>query len=186
MKQIFSTIVNTVMWVVILGLLFLVASGLYQHYARPGAYTGFFGVGYAVVVTGSMEPGIRVNDLIVYQDVDPAYYREGDVAVYRQEREDGEILITHRLLEKGEDTWILKGDANQAADPPVPVEAVVGKVVLVVPKAGTAVRFLRSGVGLLAVIGSIAVLTLLSLLLFNGKTKRERVESVTGMTTVKY
>ena len=186
MKQIITTIVNTVMWVIILGLLFLVASGLYQHYVRPDGYTGFFGIGYAVVVTGSMEHRIEVDDLLVYQDVAEQYFSEGDVAVYRQKKDDGEILITHRLVRKEADAWIMKGDANSLEDQPVSPSDVVGKVVLVVPKAGSAVRFLRSGVGLLVVIGSIAVLCLLSLLLFNGKTKRETVESVNGKMTVKY
>jgi len=186
MKLILNTILNTVLWVVIVVLLFLVTSGLYQHFFREDSYTGFFGIGYAVVVSGSMEPAISVNDMILYADVDLESFHPADVIVYRKEKEGEEILITHRLIEKGE-TWEVKGDANASADPPVSLDSVVGKVVFVIPRAGEVVNFMKSWVGLCVMLGVIAILTLLSMLVFqDGSRRREAVDTVNGKRTVKY
>jgi len=186
MRQIFTTLLNTVLWVVILVLLFLVSSGLYQHFCKPDGYNGFFGIGYAVVVSGSMEPAISVNDMIIYQDVKQDAYKTDDVVVYRRDKQGEEILITHRLIAKGESSWTTKGDANASADSPIDPSVLVGKVVVVVPKAGKVVNFLKSTIGVCVMLGTIAFLTLLSVLVFDSKPGKEKVVTVNGRQTVKY
>jgi len=105
------------------------------------------GVFSAVVTSGSMEPEIRVGDLIVARE--SGSYRTGDVAVYL---DDAGYLITHRIVEETQAGYIFQGDANNAADSaPVPAEMIQGKVFLVIPAVGRVSEFLRSPEGILIV-----------------------------------
>lgn len=127
-----------------------------------------FGYGMAVVMSGSMEPAIAVDDLVVVRK--GGSYQAGDVVVYEA---DG-ILITHRVYEKNGDTLITWGDANPVADEPVAVEAVKGTVVAVVPKAGILVRFLKQPSTVILLI----VATFLLLELSYRKEKRKDADSL--------
>lgn len=96
------------------------------------------GVGAAVVLSGSMEPTLQVNDVIVVTAGDS--YAPGDVVVYQS----GSMLVVHRVLEVEEDTLITQGDANQVPDEPVALSAVKGKVVAVIPGMGVPVKVLKT------------------------------------------
>ena len=52
-----------------------------------------FGYGAAVVLTGSMEPTIHVNDVILVAE--QPTYAENEIAVYQS----GSILVVHRILD---------------------------------------------------------------------------------------
>lgn len=97
-----------------------------------------FGYGAAVVLTGSMEPTIHANDLILVAEK-PAY-AENDIAVYQS----GNILVVHRILDITDGMVTTKGDANNAEDAPVALSAVKGKVVGVVPGVGSVVKILKT------------------------------------------
>lgn len=77
-----------------------------------------------------MSGAIEVGDVIIVKL--GAEVKEGDVIVYQEQ----ESFITHRLLEKGQETWITKGDANNTEDEPIKPDKVIGKVIQIVPKVG--------------------------------------------------
>ena len=79
-----------------------------------------FGVGMAVVVSGSMEPAIHVNDLLIVRESDKEMVAVGDVIVYQ---EDG-MLISHRVVDCWEDQLVTRGDANRVDDEPIVWEQV--------------------------------------------------------------
>ena len=87
-----------------------------------------FGFGLAVVVSGSMEPELSVNDLIfVVQTND---YQVREMVVFQ----DGNTLVVHRIIriegEGDERQFITKGDANLSMDGYyVSQQNIVGKVV---------------------------------------------------------
>lgn len=112
-----------------------------------------FGIGTAVVLSGSMEPTLSVNDVIVVREQES--YNVNDIVVY----EDGREMIVHKIIEKNGDTLITKGDANNTADEPISTEAVKGKVVFSVPYAGAIVKALRSPVGAIVIILAAVLLT---------------------------
>lgn len=97
-----------------------------------------FGYGTAVVLTGSMEPTIAVDDLIVVAEKDS--YELGDVVVYQ----NGPILVVHRIVELGPDTVVTQGDANNAPDEPVRKEMIKGEVIACIRGAGTVARVLKT------------------------------------------
>jgi len=106
-----------------------------------------FGFSAAVVISGSMQDAINIDDMILtHKEKD---YSVGDVITFRS----GENLVTHRIVDRTDAGFITKGDANNAADlDPVAPEDVVGRVVLVIPRVGTAIAFLRTPLGMTALV----------------------------------
>ena len=92
------------------------------------------------VLTQSMEPGLPPGTLIVVGPVKPAEIEIGDVITY-QIRSGEPAVITHRVIgfstdAKGEKTFILQGDNNDAADDPVIDEQIQARLWYAVPYLG--------------------------------------------------
>lgn len=115
-----------------------------------------FGYGCAVVLSGSMEPTLEIDDLIFVKKQDS--FQPDDIVVFR----DGASLTVHRLLSIDSETAITKGDANNVADEPIAVEQIVGCVVGRLPKMGVVTRFLKTPAGVLLLLGGALLLTELS------------------------
>ncbi len=108
-----------------------------------------FGYGSAVVLSGSMEPELSVNDVIIVHEDDS--YKIGDIVVYQK----GSELIVHRIIDIKDEMITTKGDANNTADEPMSKKNIKGTVVLTIPFLGVIVNFLKSTVGIiLLVIGA--------------------------------
>jgi len=115
------------------------------------------------VETASMTPAYPVNTLVVVKNVDAAQITQGDVITYVL-NEDG-VLVTHRVIDvdKENQTFITKGDANNTKDPnPVLWGNMVGKVVFSLPYVGAPVQALTAEENRTKVIITIAVLGVLS------------------------
>lgn len=125
-----------------------------------------FGVGAAIVLTGSMEPTLNVNDLVIVKKTDNIEI--GDIVVFQQ----GNDLIIHRVIEKNveENRIVTKGDANNVDDGNIPMSAVKGKLSFSVPFVGLVVKGLKSVPGIIIVLGLSAFLMIRS-------WKNERKES---------
>lgn len=112
-----------------------------------------FGIGSAVVLSGSMEPEISVGDLLmIYESKN---YEVGDVVVYQS----GRIAVTHRIVSISGDEVITRGDANNAEDEPITLERIKGKVVMIIPCVGYLVNIIKTPLGTFAII-ALAVLLL--------------------------
>lgn len=107
-----------------------------------------FGYGWAVVLSGSMEPAISVGDLIVVSENRP--YTVDDTVVYQQ----GGMLVVHRVTAIDGEMITTKGDANNTADQPINANAVKGTVIAVVPKVGTLVNFIKTPTGTIALVAA--------------------------------
>lgn len=117
------------------------------------ANTNLFGRYHSyAVLSGSMEPSIRIADIIVIGE--RSRYSVGDVITFKFENH----LVTHRIAQINDKLpdilYITKGDANRSEDEgQVSHKDVLGKVVLVIPKIGHFVSFSQSPIGLLLFIG---------------------------------
>lgn len=105
-----------------------------------------FGYGAAVVLSGSMEPEFSEGDLIVVKEAQQ--YKLDDIVVFQ----DGNSLVVHRIINIDGETITTKGDANIAADQPIDVSAIKGKVWFWIPFAGSAVRLLKTPLGTICMI----------------------------------
>ena len=109
-----------------------------------------FGYGMAVVLSGSMEgdapDSLSIDDLVIVKESEG--YAVGDVVVYQR----GRSMTVHRIIEMDGNTLVTQGDANNAADEPIDLSIVKGKVIAHVPYVGLAVQFLKSPVGVIGVL----------------------------------
>ena len=106
-----------------------------------------FGVGVAVVLSGSMEPELSVDDVIFVRQQES--YAEGDVVVFQS----GGSVVVHRIVKLDGETVVTKGDANNTNDAEMHVSAIKGIVTGHVDGLGALVRLLKSpvvSIGLLA------------------------------------
>lgn len=107
-----------------------------------------FGVGTAVVMSGSMEPALSVNDLVFVREAED--YEIGDIVVYQS----GNSLVIHRIMDIQDETVILKGDANNVADEPISEIYVKGRLFFALPYVGGLMRVIKSLPGTIVLLGA--------------------------------
>jgi signal peptidase len=92
------------------------------------------------VLTGSMVPTFNPGDLIITMPVEPEDVKSGDIVTFQPES-DNPTLITHRVISvgfalDGDTVFVTKGDANDAEDPSIRSDQVMGKYLYHVPYVG--------------------------------------------------
>lgn len=110
-----------------------------------------------VVLSGSMLPVIKINDVVVTKKVPEEDLEIGDIITFiSPDDRFGGISITHRIIdrlydeEQGIYTFKTQGDNNNVADGvPVPNANILGKVILKIPKLGYIHEILASKGGLI-------------------------------------
>ena len=110
------------------------------------------GFGVSVVLTGSMEPELSADDLVIVRKAND--YEVGDIVVYQ----DRNSLVIHRIDSIDGDLVTTKGDANTTPDDPVSRTLIKGRAVAHIPLAGTVVRFMKSPVGFILILLTAAAL----------------------------
>lgn len=110
--------------------------------------------GAYVIVSGSMEPLIKIKDAVLIKRVDSDNeLKQGDVVTYRAtDPTYYGILVTHRIVdikeENGKKIYVTKGDHNETVDrSPIDFNQITGKVVMRIPKIGYIKYFLVSSYG---------------------------------------
>ena len=123
------------------------------------------------VLSGSMEPELRVGSLVVIQPVYPADIEVGDIIMFRQ-TSIAEDPVTHRVIEIVRNSPLsfkTKGDANVRPDPfSVPASKVIGKMYFHISTLGYVTIFLQTVVGFVFCI-IIPGITIIALYIFNVK-----------------
>ena len=105
-----------------------------------------FGVGAAVVLSGSMEPALSAGDLLIVAERE--VYEVGDVVVFQ----GGRMAVTHRIVSISEDEVITRGDANNVEDTPITPAQLKGEVILAIPLLGYAVNVIKTPLGTLCIL----------------------------------
>lgn len=97
--------------------------------------------GYSVleVVSGSMEPTIKIGDLIII-DTKDKNYKENDIVTFYDVNGS---FVTHRIISIDGDQMITKGDANNSNDEATDMNKIVGKYVRKVPFLGMLFTYLK-------------------------------------------
>lgn len=111
-----------------------------------------FGIGVAVVLSGSMEPEISSGDLLIVTEREG--YAVEDIVVYQ----DGRMAVTHRIISISGDEVITKGDANNAPDDPITMSQIKGKVLFAIPLLGYLVDLIKTPVGTIVILGAAVLL----------------------------
>ncbi|MEN6389759.1 MAG: signal peptidase I [Syntrophomonas sp.] len=109
---------------------------------------GVFTYAPRVILSGSMEPQIKIGDVVVIHKIEGKDAQVGDVILFPYQKD---MKVTHRIIavseQQGTKLFTTKGDANPEPDVDlVPVDNVQGKVVTVVPKVGWLTLVFRNAV----------------------------------------
>ncbi|MGB9793121.1 MAG: signal peptidase I [Thermacetogeniaceae bacterium] len=118
------------------------------------------GFGVHPVLSGSMEPTLKVGGVIVTRQVSLKEVREGDIISYKRNG----VPITHRVIDikeqGGKVVFRTKGDANEDPDPytVVPKGERIAKTVLFIPYFGFLAGLMRKRMNFLLLVGAPAVL----------------------------
>ena len=119
------------------------------------------GFGVGVVLSGSMEPELSVDDvIIVYRDDE---YHVGDTVVFHSHG----ILVVHKIISIDGDLVTTQGTANNVTDDPISLDSIKGKVIDHIDAEYSkpflaVVEFVRSPIVALIILGSSALLLFFS------------------------
>jgi signal peptidase len=139
------------------------------------------------VLSGSMEPSLKIGSLVITHNVDSETIATGDIITFQSPTEK-DRLITHRVVGVRHNSPIrfeTKGDANIKADPfTVPDSNLIGKVCFQLPYWGYATEFLKTPLGFLFALvipGSIGItifaIRMMQTLTRNNKGKANKARS---------
>ena len=131
-----------------------------------------FGIGISVVLTGSMEPTISTNDLIIVRETND--YEVNDIVVFQ----DHSSLVVHKIIRIDGEEIVTKGDANDTEDAPISVKQIKGEVVSIIPFFGLMVKFIKSPIGIVLILAGAIVLLRLSY-------KKEKEEKDSDLNKIK-
>ncbi len=135
-----------------------------------------------IVMSGSMEPAVKVGSVVVVQPLAAEEVQPGDIITYRGESSG--TLTTHRVdhLDTANGLqFYTKGDANDALDPlPVPVRQLAGRVALTVPYLGYLLAYARTREGLAALFGLAALIVAGGLIRNCMVEKKQRKQNAGG------
>lgn len=82
-----------------------------------------FGLRWFKIGSGSMEPTLKVNDIILIKK-ENEYYVD-DIITFKDSNE----IVTHRIIDINKEKITTKGDANNKEDKPITKNLIIGKLV---------------------------------------------------------
>ena len=128
-----------------------------------GESPSVFGYSFYYVLTESMEPEIMAGDMILCKVTDTDDLQVGDVITYNGEV--GEMkgkIITHKIIEINEGTFVTQGVANDIPDPPIKAKQILSRYVATIPLAGEVFSIINSKIGFI-----LLIITPLGMLIIN-------------------
>lgn len=155
-SQTVMTVVGIVLCVLLVPILIINLTLIIKSYTNSEEVPTIGGYAPLIVLTGSMEPGIKEGDLIFVKQIDGSKVEEGDVIAFFDPDGNGTSVVTHRVKEINEENGVLYfttwGDANGGAVDPKPVseEKLVGIYTdFRIPGAGNVAMFMQTTAGLI-------------------------------------
>lgn len=157
--QVFNRVKNIVFVVIIFLIVAIIA--MIMVVRLTGGTPSLFGFSLFRVSSGSMEPELKVGDIILVSSCDPLTLKEGDIVSYYGVADDVQgKLITHRVVKApykiGLDYYITtKGDVNSKEDSPIGIENIIGKYSIKVELLSAVYSFFITPWGLISLIALI-------------------------------
>ena len=144
-RKIFFYIINVVSVIIIASAVVVLLTVVLT---KSGEAPNVFGYSVFRVLTGSMEPAIETDSLILVRRIDPSEVKKDDIiSFYSQDPSHGGAVNTHRVVSAEQDGehwyYTTKGDANQIADKYIVTSNdLIGKVIFTSHTLGLFVRLL--------------------------------------------
>ena len=121
--------------------LFLLVSLTYLFVViSPRIFEGFypFGIKMAMVISGSMEPTLKIDDFVIMKR--PKEIKVNDIVSYKSK--DSKYETLHRIVSINDEKVITKGDANNTEDEPIKKEQITGIYIGKIKYLGKIIAFI--------------------------------------------
>lgn len=180
--RILNLIKNIICWTLVVVLVFTLV--IFFVSRINGSTPSVFGYSIFRVSSGSMQPELKVGDIILDKAVEnPEDLKVGDVVTFTS-YEYGDILVTHKVIkapyeENGKIMLQTKGVANEVADKPISADNVKGIMICKVDYLDTVYNIFLSPWGLLILIALIVIIffdeiiTIVKILTNNDKSVKD-------------
>ena len=134
-----------ILYVIIIPIIIYDVFLIIQTIIKPGNTPDIFGYKTFTIISNSMEPTIKKNDIIIVKSVDRNQIQMNDIITYKV---DGEI-VTHRIIDyrklNDEIIYTTKGDNNEVTDiHEVIYSNIEGKYINKIPKVGKLFLLLKN------------------------------------------
>ena len=130
LKKVIKVIVNCLTIILVIVLMLVIYSKLSLTFFHKN-YPNYFGYTLFEVASGSMSPTLNINDVILVK-ITKDNLKENDIIAFQE----GDAIITHRIIFVNGTNLTVKGDSNNTADKPIEVNQIIGKVIKVYPQLG--------------------------------------------------
>lgn len=176
-RKTIGKIIALCLWILLAFIVVCVCIAFCQRVVMKEKYVSLFGFSSFAVVSGSMQPSIDVNDVIVVRQTSESDLEVDDIIAFFDA--DGNI-ITHRIVgitpNDGKTFYITKGDNNTANDSePIPYENVIGKYSFGFPGGAYFVAAITSPFGMIPIILAVVIIGLTIILKINRKSARHSI-----------
>ncbi len=172
MKNPYRSIIRISLLVLLAALIGLSVYSMNARMLGGNAVPMPFGFGLTVVLSGSMEPELSVDDLLVVVAQDS--YEVGDVVVFQNQR----TAVVHRIIAINGEEIITRGDANSSDDAPITLANIKGRVALAIPFVGYIVHLIKTPVGTLVLLG-------MAFWLLEASFKKEKAEKKNELDAIR-
>lgn len=168
----FKKNINIIIYIFLLPILIYNLSLIIQSVLKPYETPNFLGIKTYVIISGSMQPELKIGDIVVVKKITQEDLKIGDIISFRH----GQSVITHRISriieEDGERKYITKGDFNNAEDSEsVTYNNIEGKVIRSVPQFGKIALMLQDKIVIIFLI-----IVLYIYLVYSGELKKKKMQ----------
>ena len=121
-----------------------------------------------IITTNSMEPTIKIGDVVICKEANEEEIKDGDVITFSK---DGGVITTHRVTkieetESGNKIYVTKGDNNTLEDEEkIEPKEVKGKMTAIIPKLGKIIKLCTNNVIILVILLVILILYFIKILI---------------------
>lgn len=172
-SKLMKTILIKLIYVLILPIILWDLAILIQTIQNPNETPSVFGIKTFCIISGSMEPDIQINDVVIIKEVPQNEINEGDIIAFVVNGE----TITHRIINievssDGELLYTTQGDANNIEDETkITFDNIEGKYVGKIAKIGKIIMALKSKTTL-----GIVLAILIFLYIIEQKNNRKKIK----------
>lgn len=157
--------------VILIPMLLMNLSIMFQAKTNEDKVPSVFGLKPFMVLSGSMEPGIKKGDLIITKVVDPETLKIDDVIAFRDSQN---TVTTHRIIDivtrNNSNYFITKGDNNASQDQNlVSLSDVEGVFALRIPGIGSLMKSLSEPTTIVILVLGITVIFVITFMISSKK-----------------
>ncbi len=177
-RKLLRTILIKLIYILILPIIIWDLAIIIQTIRNPNETPSVFGIKTFCIISGSMEPAIEINDVVLIKEVPQNEIRKEDIISFVVNGE----TITHRIIgiesKNNELFYTTKGDANNIEDETkITFDDIEGKYIGKIPKIGKIIFALKSKTTLGIVLVILIFLYIIEQNINNKKIKRSNERS---------